>query len=206
MDEIKGKDRVILALEKELGVQTGQTQKLLLQKEALDEQLVQVKEAERYHGSPKRELPPGIGDTAELLGVQVRARACPGDSERTTPRPPSRPARLPPSILPSVHPFFPLIPSAPSLLTFTMSQPSVAALVSSGLGAQWKKQEMKTSGRVCSRSTERGPVRTGRESRRMRSALAADGARRAPAWSLTGAERAGRLCSLTDSLARSLDV
>lgn len=74
MDEIKGKDRVILALEKELGVQTGQTQKLLLQKEALDEQLVQVKEAERYHGSPKRELPPGIGDTAELLGVQVRAR------------------------------------------------------------------------------------------------------------------------------------
>ncbi|XP_020956641.1 janus kinase and microtubule-interacting protein 1 isoform X3 [Sus scrofa] len=41
MDEIKGKDRVILALEKELGVQTGQTQKLLLQKEALDEQLVQ---------------------------------------------------------------------------------------------------------------------------------------------------------------------
>ncbi|KAI4572219.1 hypothetical protein MJT46_005287 [Ovis ammon polii x Ovis aries] len=70
MDEIKGKDRVILALEKELGVQTGQTQKLLLQKEALDEQLVQVREAERYHGSPKRELPPGIGDMAELMGVQ----------------------------------------------------------------------------------------------------------------------------------------
>nr|KAF6500476.1 janus kinase and microtubule interacting protein 1 [Molossus molossus] len=68
MDEIKGKDRVILALEKELGVQTGQTQKLLLQKEALDEQLVQVKEAERYHGSPKRE--PGAGDVAELPGVQ----------------------------------------------------------------------------------------------------------------------------------------
>ncbi|XP_016059195.1 PREDICTED: janus kinase and microtubule-interacting protein 1 isoform X3 [Miniopterus natalensis] len=62
MDEIKGKDRVILALEKELGVQAGQTQKLLLQKEALDEQLVQVKEAERYHSSPKRELPPGTGD------------------------------------------------------------------------------------------------------------------------------------------------
>ncbi|XP_006919064.1 janus kinase and microtubule-interacting protein 1 isoform X2 [Pteropus alecto] len=67
MDEIKGKDRVILALEKELGVQTGQTQKLLLQKEALDEQLVQVKEAERYHGSPKRELPPGIGDTDQHM-------------------------------------------------------------------------------------------------------------------------------------------
>ncbi|XP_037685291.1 janus kinase and microtubule-interacting protein 1 isoform X8 [Choloepus didactylus] len=70
MDEIKGKDRVILALEKELGVQTGQTQKLLLQKEALDEQLVQVKEAERYHSSPKKELPPGIGDMSELMGVQ----------------------------------------------------------------------------------------------------------------------------------------
>ncbi|XP_007955698.1 janus kinase and microtubule-interacting protein 1 [Orycteropus afer afer] len=70
MEEIKGKDRVILALEKELGVQTGQTQKLLLQKEALDEQLVQVKEAERHHGSPKKELPPGIGDMAELMGSQ----------------------------------------------------------------------------------------------------------------------------------------
>lgn len=70
MDEIKGKDRVILALEKELGVQAGQTQRLLLQKEALDEQLVQVREAERHHSSPKRELPPGIGDMAELLGAQ----------------------------------------------------------------------------------------------------------------------------------------
>nr|XP_058157211.1 janus kinase and microtubule-interacting protein 1 isoform X2 [Dasypus novemcinctus] len=70
MDEIKGKDRVILTLEKELGVQTGQAQKLLLQKEALDEQLVQVKEAERYHSSPKKELPPGIGDMTELMGVQ----------------------------------------------------------------------------------------------------------------------------------------
>lgn len=72
MDEIKGKERVILALEKELGVQAGQTQRLLLQKEALDEQLVQVKEAERHHSSPKRELPPGIGDMAELMGGQVR--------------------------------------------------------------------------------------------------------------------------------------
>ncbi|XP_012879364.1 PREDICTED: janus kinase and microtubule-interacting protein 1 [Dipodomys ordii] len=70
MDEIKGKDRVILALEKELGVQAGQTQRLLMQKEALDEQLVQVKEAERHHSSPKRELPPGIGDMAELMGSQ----------------------------------------------------------------------------------------------------------------------------------------
>lgn len=72
MDEIKGKERVILALEKELGVQAGQTQRLLLQKEALDEQLVQAKEAERHHSSPKRELPPGIGDMAELMGGQVR--------------------------------------------------------------------------------------------------------------------------------------
>lgn len=72
MDEIKGKDRVILALEKDLGVQAGHTQKLLLQKEALDEQLVQVKEAERYHGSPKRELPPGVGDITELAGSPVR--------------------------------------------------------------------------------------------------------------------------------------
>ncbi|XP_035747006.1 janus kinase and microtubule-interacting protein 1 isoform X3 [Egretta garzetta] len=68
MDEIKGKDRVILALEKDLGVQAGHTQKLLLQKEALDEQLVQVKEAERYHSSPKRELPAGVGDITELMG------------------------------------------------------------------------------------------------------------------------------------------
>ncbi|KFO92202.1 Janus kinase and microtubule-interacting protein 1, partial [Buceros rhinoceros silvestris] len=68
MDELKGKDRVILALEKDLGVQAGHTQKLLLQKEALDEQLVQVKEAERYHSSPKRELPAGVGDITELMG------------------------------------------------------------------------------------------------------------------------------------------
>ncbi|XP_042326840.1 janus kinase and microtubule-interacting protein 1 isoform X3 [Sceloporus undulatus] len=68
MDEIKSKDRVILALEKELGAQAGHTRKLLLQKEALDEQLVQVKEAERYHGSPKKELPLGAGEINELVG------------------------------------------------------------------------------------------------------------------------------------------
>ncbi|XP_053314239.1 janus kinase and microtubule-interacting protein 1 [Spea bombifrons] len=68
MDEIKSKERVILALEKELGVQTGHTQKLLLQKEALDEQLVQAKEAERYHSSPKKELPAGVADFTEMLG------------------------------------------------------------------------------------------------------------------------------------------
>uniref|UniRef100_A0A8C6KGS8 Janus kinase and microtubule interacting protein 1 n=1 Tax=Nothobranchius furzeri TaxID=105023 RepID=A0A8C6KGS8_NOTFU len=78
MDELKGKDRVVCALERELGVQAGYAQKLQLQKEALDEQLGQVREAERYnHGSPKREflssssssplpaLPPTQQDTEE---------------------------------------------------------------------------------------------------------------------------------------------
>uniref|UniRef100_A0A8C5LSV1 Janus kinase and microtubule interacting protein 1 n=1 Tax=Leptobrachium leishanense TaxID=445787 RepID=A0A8C5LSV1_9ANUR len=75
MDEIKSKERVILALEKDLGVQTGHTQKLLLQKEALDEQLVHAKEAERYHSSPKRELPAGVADISEIMGnVLKRAR------------------------------------------------------------------------------------------------------------------------------------
>ncbi|XP_078260512.1 janus kinase and microtubule-interacting protein 1-like isoform X4 [Rhinoraja longicauda] len=66
MDEIKGKDRIILAQEKDLGVQAGHTQKLILQKEALDEQLVQVKEAERFQSSPKREFPSAGGDSSEL--------------------------------------------------------------------------------------------------------------------------------------------
>ncbi|TNN77707.1 Janus kinase and microtubule-interacting protein 3 [Liparis tanakae] len=71
MDELKGKDRVMCALEKELGLQAGFAQKLQLQKEALDEQLGQVREAERYnHGSPKRELVPGLGDNSELLNNQ----------------------------------------------------------------------------------------------------------------------------------------
>lgn len=72
MDEIKGKDRVVLALEKELGLQAGYTQRLLLQKEALDEQLVQVKEAERHHGSPKREVAPTLGDGMDYTFGQVR--------------------------------------------------------------------------------------------------------------------------------------
>ncbi|KAM8940361.1 janus kinase and microtubule-interacting protein 1 isoform 2-T2 [Pelodytes ibericus] len=67
MDEIKSKERVILALEKDLGVQAGHTQKLLLQKEALDEQLVHAKEAERYHSSPKKELPTGVADVTEIM-------------------------------------------------------------------------------------------------------------------------------------------
>lgn len=124
MDEIRGKDRVILALEKELGVQTGQTQKLLLQKEALDEQLVQVKEAERYHSSPKRELPPGIGDMAELMGVQVRGTVA-GASHPSLMadhhlffflsigHPSGHLACLPPLTLPAFHPS--ICPSLPKL-------------------------------------------------------------------------------------------
>lgn len=72
MDELKAKDRVMCALEKELGVQAGYAQKLQLQKEALDEQLGQVREAERHnHGSPKREVVPGLGENPDLLNNQV---------------------------------------------------------------------------------------------------------------------------------------
>uniref|UniRef100_A0A3Q3M1W3 Janus kinase and microtubule interacting protein 1 n=1 Tax=Labrus bergylta TaxID=56723 RepID=A0A3Q3M1W3_9LABR len=71
MDELKSKDRVVGALERELGLQAGYAQKLQLQKEALDEQLGQVREAERYnHGSPKREVVPGLGDQQDLLNNQ----------------------------------------------------------------------------------------------------------------------------------------
>ncbi|XP_015248956.1 PREDICTED: janus kinase and microtubule-interacting protein 1 isoform X5 [Cyprinodon variegatus] len=71
MDELKAKDRVMCALEKELGVQAGYAQKLQLQKEALDEQLGQVREAEKYnHGSPKREVVPGLGENPDLLNNQ----------------------------------------------------------------------------------------------------------------------------------------
>ncbi|XP_069488080.1 janus kinase and microtubule-interacting protein 1 isoform X2 [Ambystoma mexicanum] len=81
MDEIKGKDRMILALERDLGAQAGHTQKLLLQKEALDEQLVQVKEAERYHSSPKKELPAGITDMTEWM-VNVETHVDERDQRR----------------------------------------------------------------------------------------------------------------------------
>ncbi|XP_029588281.1 janus kinase and microtubule-interacting protein 1 isoform X2 [Salmo trutta] len=70
MDELKGKDRVVSALERELGVQAGYAQKLQLQKEALDEQLGQVREAERHHGSPKREVVPTLGDTQDYINNQ----------------------------------------------------------------------------------------------------------------------------------------
>uniref|UniRef100_A0A8C5E5Z3 Janus kinase and microtubule-interacting protein 1-like n=1 Tax=Gouania willdenowi TaxID=441366 RepID=A0A8C5E5Z3_GOUWI len=71
MDELKSKDRVVCALERELGLQAGYAQKLQLQKEALDEQLGQVREAEKHnHGSPKREAVPGLGENHELLNYQ----------------------------------------------------------------------------------------------------------------------------------------
>ncbi|XP_054833065.1 janus kinase and microtubule-interacting protein 2 isoform X2 [Eublepharis macularius] len=65
MDEIKAKDRIIFSLEKELETQTGYLQKLQLQKEALDEQLFLVKEAECNMSSPKREIPGRAGDGSE---------------------------------------------------------------------------------------------------------------------------------------------
>ncbi|KAJ8264478.1 hypothetical protein GJAV_G00149620 [Gymnothorax javanicus] len=70
MDEIKVKDRTVNMLEKELGVKAGQAQRLQLQKEALDEQLVQFREAERHLASPKREAPyaSGAGNNSDHSG------------------------------------------------------------------------------------------------------------------------------------------
>ncbi|XP_040200495.1 janus kinase and microtubule-interacting protein 2 isoform X2 [Rana temporaria] len=68
MDEIKAKDRIIFSLEKELETTTSSLQKLLLQKEALDDQLFLVKEAECGVGSPKREIPGRAGDGSEHCG------------------------------------------------------------------------------------------------------------------------------------------
>uniref|UniRef100_A0A7N6F6R5 Janus kinase and microtubule-interacting protein C-terminal domain-containing protein n=1 Tax=Anabas testudineus TaxID=64144 RepID=A0A7N6F6R5_ANATE len=68
VDEIKTKDRTIFALEKELESTAGFLQKLQLQKDALDEQLFLVKEAECGLGSPKREIPGRAGDGAEHCG------------------------------------------------------------------------------------------------------------------------------------------
>lgn len=73
-------------LERELGIQAGHAQRLQLQKEALDEQLSQVREADRHLGSPRRELPyaSGAGDASDHSGSPVstspsrtRAAACP---------------------------------------------------------------------------------------------------------------------------------
>lgn len=72
VDEIKAKDRTIFSLEKELETATGFLQKLQLQKDALDEQLFLVKEAECNLGSPKREIPGRAGDGAEHCGSPVK--------------------------------------------------------------------------------------------------------------------------------------
>uniref|UniRef100_A0A671XKB7 Janus kinase and microtubule interacting protein 2 n=1 Tax=Sparus aurata TaxID=8175 RepID=A0A671XKB7_SPAAU len=69
VDEIKSKDRTIFSLEKELESTAGFLQKLQLQKDALDEQLFLVKEAECGLGSPKREIPGRAGDGAEHCGL-----------------------------------------------------------------------------------------------------------------------------------------
>uniref|UniRef100_A0AAQ4QHE7 Janus kinase and microtubule interacting protein 2 n=1 Tax=Gasterosteus aculeatus aculeatus TaxID=481459 RepID=A0AAQ4QHE7_GASAC len=68
VDEIKSKERTIFGLEKELESTAGFLQKLQLQKDALDEQLFLVKEAECGLGSPKREIPGRAGDGAEHCG------------------------------------------------------------------------------------------------------------------------------------------
>ncbi|XP_053440324.1 janus kinase and microtubule-interacting protein 3 isoform X1 [Nycticebus coucang] len=70
MEEIKFKDRAVFVLERELGVQAGHAQRLQLQKEALDEQLSQVRETDRHLGSPRRELPHagGAGDASDHSG------------------------------------------------------------------------------------------------------------------------------------------
>ncbi|XP_036907129.1 janus kinase and microtubule-interacting protein 3 isoform X4 [Sturnira hondurensis] len=70
MEEIKFKDRAVFVLERELGVQAGLAQRLRLQKEVLDEQLAQVREADRPPGSPRRELPyaSGAGDASDHSG------------------------------------------------------------------------------------------------------------------------------------------
>ncbi|KAK2519506.1 Dpysl4 [Columba guinea] len=70
MEEIKFKDRAVYVLERELGVRAGHAQRLQLQKEALDEQLSQIKEADRHLSSPKRELPypSGAGDASDHSG------------------------------------------------------------------------------------------------------------------------------------------
>ncbi|XP_066475620.1 janus kinase and microtubule-interacting protein 3 isoform X9 [Tiliqua scincoides] len=70
MEEIKFKDRAVYVLERELGVQAGHAQRLQFQKEALDEQLSQLREADRHLSSPKRELPhaSGAGDTSDHSG------------------------------------------------------------------------------------------------------------------------------------------
>uniref|UniRef100_A0A6Q2Y0L9 Janus kinase and microtubule-interacting protein C-terminal domain-containing protein n=1 Tax=Esox lucius TaxID=8010 RepID=A0A6Q2Y0L9_ESOLU len=81
VDEIKSKDRTIFSLEKELENAIGLLQKLQMQKDALDDQLFLVKEAECNLGSPKREIPGRAGDGAEHCGSPVRHRNAEGNLE-----------------------------------------------------------------------------------------------------------------------------
>uniref|UniRef100_A0A8C7NAF0 Janus kinase and microtubule interacting protein 2 n=1 Tax=Oncorhynchus kisutch TaxID=8019 RepID=A0A8C7NAF0_ONCKI len=74
VDEIKSKERTIFSLEKELENAIGLQQKMQMQKDALDDQLFLVKEAECNLGSPKREIPGRAGDGAEHCGSPVRHR------------------------------------------------------------------------------------------------------------------------------------
>lgn len=83
MEEMKFKDRAVFVLERELGVQAGHAQRLQLQKEALDEQLSQVREADRHLGSPRRELPyaSGAGDASDHPGSPVSTAPPPARPE-----------------------------------------------------------------------------------------------------------------------------
>jgi len=80
VDEIKSKERTISGLEKEVEATAGLLQKLQLQKEALEEQLFLVKEAECGLGSPKREIPGRAGDGAEHCGSPVSRDHAPLES------------------------------------------------------------------------------------------------------------------------------
>ncbi|XP_060795033.1 janus kinase and microtubule-interacting protein 3 isoform X2 [Neoarius graeffei] len=62
MDEIKVKERTVLSLERDLGVQAAHTRKLQQQNQAVSEQLAVIRDL-----SPKKEVPysPGAGDTAD---------------------------------------------------------------------------------------------------------------------------------------------
>ncbi|KAB5555757.1 hypothetical protein PHYPO_G00037780 [Pangasianodon hypophthalmus] len=62
MDEIKVKERTVLSLERDLGVQAAHTRKLQQQNQAVSDQLAVIRDL-----SPKKEVPysPGAGDTAD---------------------------------------------------------------------------------------------------------------------------------------------
>ncbi|KAK7138507.1 hypothetical protein R3I94_013969 [Phoxinus phoxinus] len=64
VEELKSRDRVVQSLERELGVQAGQTQRLLLQRVEAG-----------HHGSPKRELVPSLGEnTDSAINQEVEER------------------------------------------------------------------------------------------------------------------------------------